>query len=131
MKSLLLLTLLSSTLSFANCENEELKIEINITETTFDESYGSEQAQFSDGDNIIVLEKSTNTEFVFKKGTLFNDGAGNFSVEASDFIASDVYVDHDHETWHTDGLNGGFTSPTKDYDLSSLKCNFDDLFSIN
>jgi hypothetical protein len=131
MKSLLLLTVLSSSLSFANCENEELKIQINITNATFDESYDEEQASFSVGDNVTVFEKSTNQEYILEDGILYTDGAGNFTVEAKDFVTSDIYVDHDHEVWRTDGLSGGFTSSTKDYDLSSLKCSFDDLFIID
>lgn len=128
---ILLIALLAPAFAYASCENSDLKVSVNLTSKTFDNSYEDEAVNFAKGDSIVVLEKSSNQEYTYATGTFSNDGFGNFSVESEEFLATGIYLDHDHEVWHTDGLSGEFITPKKTYDLASLICSFDDLFLID
>lgn len=128
---ILLIALLAPALSFANCENTDLRVSVNLTSKTFDNSYEDEVVKFAKGDSIVVLEKSSNVEYTYGSGTFFNDGFGNFSVVSGEALGTGIYFDHDHEVWHTDGLSGEFITPKKNYDLASLICSFDELFLID
>lgn len=126
----LMLTLLISSSAFATCENEELTIQVNVSEKTFNEAYESESAIFSADDHIHVTLKETKEVFVLSEGVFYADGAGNFSANAQHLMIASAELDHDHEVWHTSGLWGSFETQEKSYDLSSIICEYTDLFNV-
>lgn len=134
MKNLTYLLLLSSLSAMAVCENTELKIQANISENDFDQSYDQEKVDLSlDKSEVQITIKSNGEPIILKDIFFENDGAGNFTLTSKSLSKNlSLYLDHDHEVWHTDGLSGGFTSSEGiDYSFENIKnCSFDDLFII-
>ncbi len=125
----ILSTLISST-SFGACKMGDYEFSVLLSEQTYDEAYENGEALFSANDHVLVKDTKENISYIFDIGTLEEDQAGNYNIEAiSSEEATYFSLFHDHETWH-EGLYGEFSLPNGDIiDLSSVKdCDYDLFF---
>lgn len=115
---------------YASCENQKLSIEVFISSQSLDVAYNNGAVFFSGVDHIKVIEKATNKTHIFKNATLQDDQVGQFQLVAPSSFNPELIFTHDHETSYIDGLYGNFIAKNKLYDLSGLKCTWDDLFEV-
>jgi hypothetical protein len=129
------LILIVASLLFANsamsaCKVGDYEFSLNITDKTSLEAYANEEAPLVEGDYGLVVNTKTGESYKFDLGFFYDDGAGNFGIEAiSSQDATFLSIDHDHETWHY-GLTGEFSLPTGEFiDLEEVEdCSYDKLF---
>lgn len=125
----LIFTLLIAQSAFALCGNDKIVIQAVVTSETSDLAYGDEISSFRSGDVISVYEIETGKSIYLTTGTFEDDGAGNYTISASNNKGQSIDFTHDHETWHTDGLYGSYRSTTGEkVDLYDMICDYDDLF---
>ena len=129
--SLILSAIISTTYSYANCENDNLVLRILLSEETFQESYYADTVELSENDSIVILEKHNQRTTILTYGTLINNGHGNFTLAAENDSNFSMYIDHDHEIYRSQGVRGGFNTPEFKYDFVNMYCSFEDLFLIN
>ncbi|MCH2535273.1 MAG: hypothetical protein MK008_12595 [Bdellovibrionales bacterium] len=127
---LFLFFLLLSPMGYAQCENHKLSIKVFISSQSLDTAYNNGAVFFSGADHIEVIEKSTNRSHVFKNATLHDDQAGQFKLVAPSSFNPKIVFTHDHETSYFEGLFGNFKGEDIIYDLSGLKCHWNELFEV-
>jgi len=128
--ALTILSTLISSSSFAVCKMGQYEFSVLLSEQTYDEAYENGEALFSTNDHVLVKDTKENISYIFDIGTLEEDQAGNYNIEAiSSQDATYFSLFHDHETWH-EGLYAEFSLPNGDIiDLSSVKdCDYDLFF---
>lgn len=126
----LLIVLIVGQNIYAACENQKLSIKVFISSQSLDVAYKNGAVYFSGVDHIKVLEKETKKMHIFKDATLQDDQAGRFQVVAPSSFNAKLIFTHDHETSYFEGLYGNFKGEKKLYDLSGLKCAWDELFEV-
>ena len=97
--------LISSQLVGAACQNDQVSVEIHLSNKTTDAGSEFGSTNLTSTDQVIIKDILAGVTWRYSSGTFEDDGFGNFGVTT--FLMNlerlSLMFFHDHETWHTEG----------------------------